>query len=391
VCFLNDRLFPIGGTAIRTLNFARAIKNHGNEVSIVTWQPTDTEEYRDTAKASSILREGISIDMMPLGHQFLRKYLRFLYIVTLMVEFTNFARKAVQEKKTIDVIHCANDTIWVGVLLKRILKKSVVADIHGYSFVHESIPNVGSKLRQLLYKSALRIADKSIDRYLVPTEELKNFLVSFGLSSKKLNVIPNALYLGEKVIGKSRRIIRAELGLDEDTIVIAFHGMLTERYNIDAVNNLSKISRIVGKEMDLKVKFIIMGFYEKVPVNDENFIYTGYVENLREYLGAADFAVLPIFENSLGIRSRLLDYFTASLPVLTTSVGVVGMRFVLDSGGVVVRKNIQELAQSVIELAKSPGKRKEMAQQSKKLVEWFSPEKIAGDLLLLYLQASQKA
>jgi len=390
VCFLNERLFPIGGTAIRTLNFARAIKNRGNGVNIITWQPTDTEEFRDTTKASNILREGICIDIMPLGHQFLRKYSRILYVVTILVEFTNFARKAIQKRKAIDVIHCATETMWVGVLLKRIVKKPIIADIHASSFVDEATPSVTKKLRQLLFKSVLRIADKSIDGYLVPTGELKNLLVSWGLPSKKLKVIRNAVYLDQKSIGKSRATIRAELGLNKDTIAIAFHGILTERYNIDAVNNLSKISKIVEKEMDRKVKFIIIGFYERIQIRDENLIYTGYVENLREYLGAADFAVVPIFENTLGIRSRLLDYFAASLPVLTTPVGVVGMKFVLDSGGVIARKNVQELAESVIELANSPEKLKEMAQQSKKLVEWFSPEKIAEDLLSLYSRVIEK-
>jgi glycosyltransferase involved in cell wall biosynthesis len=386
VVFLNAKLFPIGGTAIRTLNFARAIKNHVDGVNVITWQPTDTDEFRDAGKVSSIVREGISVDTMPLGHQFLRKYLRFLYVLALVIEYSDFSRKAVQGKKVVDVIHCANETIWIGVLLKWILKKPIIADIHANPLDVEIIPNVAKAFQQSVFKFLLRIADKSIDGYLVPTEELKDLLISFGLPSKKLKVVPNAVYLHEKDTSKSRATIRTELGLDEDTIVIAFHGMLMERYNVDALSKLSEISKIIGKELDRKIKFIIIGFYEKVPVHNENFIYTGYVEDLNEYLRAADLAVVPIFENSFGIRSRLLDYFMTSLPVLTTPVGVTGMRFVQDSAAVIVRSSVEELAQSVIELVNSPGKLKEMAYQSKKLTEWFSPEKIAKELLSFYLQ-----
>lgn len=54
---MNAKLFPIGGTAIRTLNFARAIKNHVNGVNIITWQPTDTDEYQYAWRVSNIVRE----------------------------------------------------------------------------------------------------------------------------------------------------------------------------------------------------------------------------------------------------------------------------------------------------------------------------------------------
>jgi glycosyltransferase involved in cell wall biosynthesis len=370
----------VGGTAIRTLNFARAIKNHVKGVNIITWQPIDTEEYRDARKASSIIREGISIDTMPLGHLFLRKHLRFLYVLAVILEYSNFTRRVVQEKKAVDLIHCANETIWIGVLLKKIIKKPVIADIHG--------TNVGVRARLMLF--VLRLSDKLIDGYLVPTEELRNLLISSGLPSGKFKVVPNAVNLHEDSIDRSRATIRAELGLDEETIGVVFHGMLTEHYNTDALKNLSKISEIVRKETEREIKFIIIGPYEKVPVYDSSFIYTGYVENLHEYLKAADVAVLPIFENSLGIRSRLLDYFTASLPVLTTSIGVTGMRFAQDSVAVIVRNNAEELAQSLMELVNSPGKLKEMAHQSEKLAEWFSPEKIAKELLSFYTKTARQ-
>jgi glycosyltransferase involved in cell wall biosynthesis len=390
VCFLNARFFPIGGTAIRTLNFARAVKNRGSTVRIITWQPTDSVEYRP--KAQVFVLDGILVNSMPLGHRFLRRNFRFLYLLTLLLEFFKFVGATVEENNA-DVIHCANDTVWIGALLRTFVKKPIIADFHAEPFLPglEVLPEQARSLQLFISKVALKVLDKSIDRYLTPTEELRDFLISWGLPSNKVIIIPNAVYLGEQKPRKSRSTIRSELNIEEGTIVIAFHGILLERYNIDALRNLSSISRIIQKNSQLKVKFMIIGFYDKVPpVNDESFIYTGYVEDLQEYLNAADFALVPIFEHSLGIRSRLLDYFIAALPVLTTSVGITGMSFAQDSGGVVVRNDVKELAASAIELGRSPEQLREMARKSRSLVNWFLPEKIGNDLKSLYAQVIQK-
>jgi glycosyltransferase involved in cell wall biosynthesis len=389
VCFLNARFFPIGGTAIRTLNFARAVRNRVSSVNIITWQPTDSEEYR--SQAPVFVLDGILVNSMPLRHRFLRIHFRFLYLLTLLLEFSKFAR-AVIEKNKADVIHCANDTVWIGAFLSKFTKIPIVADFHAKPFLPglEALPESLGSVHSFMSKVALKIIDKSIDRYLTPTEELRALLISWGLPSTKVIAIPNAVYLGERKTRKSRTTIRAELNVKEETIVIAFHGMLSERYNIDALRSLSSISRIIQDNSQLKVKFMIIGYYDKVPpIDDASFIYTGYVKDLQEYLNAADFALVPIFRAE-GIRSRFLDYFKAALPVLTTSVGVTGMAFVQDSGGVIVRDDVKELANSAIELGRSPEKLREMARKSGNLVNWFLPEKIGDELISLYNQIIHK-
>ena len=387
MCFLNTKFFPIGGTAIRTLNFARAIKDRKNGVRIITWQPTD--DYPDEKKVSDLVREGICVDIAKVNHQVLKKHFRFLYVLSLGLQYSIFVGKIVKEEET-DVVHCVNETIWIGALIKKILKKPVVADIHATPSiaVDDFLPAAKNVLPQFLSKTALRIAAKFIDGFMCPTEELRDLLISWGLPSRKVKTITNAMFIPEN-LKKSKAKIRAELGLDEETTLIAFHGNLTTHYNIDALRCLSRISRIVSKDLR-KVKFLVMGYYEKVPVADANFIYTGYVEDLRGYINAADFAVVPIFENSLGIRSRLLDYFAMSIPVLTTPVGVTGMKFAQESGAVIVRNNIEELAQSTVELASSQEKIKEMAEKSRKLIKWFSPERTARILLSFYSQVIQE-
>ena len=390
VCFLNTRFFPVGGTAIRTLNFAKAIKDRADKVRIITWQPAN--ESVGLGNASNIATEGVAIDIIQIKHHFLKKHLRFLYLFALGLEYFFFVRKNIKVRNP-DIIHCGNETFWMSILLKRFVKRPIIADIHDLHTISivnvlDVLPHKAAGLSGFLSRTALRMANNSVDMFLCPTEELRSFLISSGISSEKVKAIANAMSTPQIDIVKSRARVRTALGLPDETTVVAFHGVLNTSYNLDAITCLGKISKIVNNRLKDRVKFIVIGYFDSLPVHDESFIYTGYVENLYEYLSAADFAVIPIFENSLGIRSRLLDYFLLSIPVITTPVGVTGMKFAQESGAVIVRNNTEELAESTIRLASSKRDLKAMAQRSADLIKWFSPDKIANDLMSIYLQVT---
>lgn len=386
VFLLNNQFFPIGGTAIRTLNFARAIKGCVRKVHIITWQPE--ENPPDKEEMRHMVQEGIAIDVLCIKHQFLKKHLRFIYAMVLSFEYLIFARKIVQKEKTC-IIQCANELLWLCIIIKRIIGRPIIEDLHSMPSLKEldMFPQTASAFQQFLSRTMLRMTQGSVEEIICPTEELRRFLISWGVPNCKVRTISNIVFMSKDGSGKSSKEIRAELGLGSEITVIGFHGVLKTDYNVDALYQLRKISRIVSKELRNRVKFIIMGHYERILVQDENFVYTGYVKNLNEYLNAVDFAVVPIFKNSLGIRSRLLDYFAMSVPVITTPVGITGMPYARNSGAIIVRDNIEELAQSTIELACSPDKLEGMRKESRKMIEHFRPEEIAKELLSTYTKA----
>ena len=53
-------------------------------------------------------------------------------------------------------------------------------------------------------------------------------------------------------------------------------------------------------------------------------IFTGPVESVAPYLRAADIAVVPL-QNGGGTRMKILDYFAAGIPVVSTATGADGM------------------------------------------------------------------
>ena len=131
------------------------------------------------------------------------------------------------------------------------------------------------------------------------------------------------------------------------------------------------------------LKFLIVGGYNK-KIDDENFIYTGYVDNLPDYINAADFAIIPIYMESFGIRSRLLEYLALSIPVITTHAGVTGMDFVKEGGAVIVKDNIQEIVEAAMKLIQNQDKLKQMKKNCEKVINRFNPEVAAKDLMSIY-------
>lgn len=383
ILFLNAKFLPIGGTAIRTLNFARALKINGCSVRIATWQSLD--EYSPKQGIRDIVREGIPINILPVNHIWLRRHFRLLYFLTLVFTYSRFVRSMVKNYN-VNIVHCANETLWVGVLLRKVLKRPIIADIHAMpSFSGLGIIGIPNSLQHFIMKNTLKIACKSIDGILCPTDELRGLLISWGLQRNKMKTIPNAIITVEKT-RKSKSKIRRALGIREEEALIAFHGTLFASYNVNALLHLSRISRILNITLKDRVKFLVIGNYKKVPVNDRSFIYTGYVENLSEYLSAVDFAILPIYDNSFGIRSRLMDYFANSIPVITTPVGITGMPFARESDAIIVRNTDEEIAQSAIELICSSEKVKEMAHHSGELAKNFSSDTISKKLISSYLK-----
>ena len=249
IFFLNARFFPVGGTAIRTLGFARALRNQNQAISILTWQPTDTEESQSVSKISALIKEGFSFEVMCLGHQFLRKHLRLLYLLTLMTEYATFVKMSLQNRK-VDIVHCANDTMWISAFLKLSLRKTVIADVHAIPVPPglDLLPVAAKRLINFVSKFALHFLDKFINGYITPTMELRELLVSWGIKYKKIRVIPNAVFAPQQKANRHRSVVRGELGVDQNTPLVVFHGILTENYNIESLKKLSDISLILKKK-----------------------------------------------------------------------------------------------------------------------------------------------
>jgi len=231
-------------------------------------------------------------------------------------------------------------------IISRALKKTIVVDCHdvfqALRLKHTSA--VRAVLETFLEKLAYRFSSA----ILTVSEKEKQLLVSYGVTGNRIHVVPNGVDVEAFNPSVDVRRIKDRYGLRNFQTVV-FVGNMEYSPNQEAVQAIaSKIAPLIKKEVS-NTKFLIVG---RTPANMEfpNLTFTGVVDNVTEFLVASDVAIAPLFHGS-GTRLKILEYFSCSLPVVSTTVGVEGLD-VKSGVHALVEDNMDRFAIGVIKLLK---------------------------------------
>lgn len=133
---------------------------------------------------------------------------------------------------------------------------------------------------------------------------------------------------------------------------------------------------IVGRDATEKIRK-----FERVP----GVRVVGEVEDIRDALGSAHVTLVPI-RNGRGTRYKILEPMAARLPVVSTSLGIEGIR-ARDGVHALVRDSAGELAEATVQLLQNEKLAGRLAANAHRLVtRRFNWEKISGDLDQIYQQ-----
>jgi glycosyltransferase involved in cell wall biosynthesis len=114
-----------------------------------------------------------------------------------------------------------------------------------------------------------------------------------------------------------------------------------------------------------------------------NLTFTGFVDNVGDYLSAFDLFVLP--SRREGVGSILFDAMEHALPIVATPVG--GVPNIVRSGenGVLIElDNARQLGESIVQLASDPELRSSLGSAGKRLAESHTAPIMAEAYLELY-------
>ena len=103
--------------------------------------------------------------------------------------------------------------------------------------------------------------------------------------------------------------------------------------------------------------------------NDPSITVTGYVPDLRQYLGRATLAVSPILYGA-GCQNKVLEAMAMGTAVVSTPVGTWGIR-AKPGSDLLVGDTPQTMAESVLELLSDSHKRERLAKRARKAVETY--------------------
>ena len=187
------------------------------------------------------------------------------------------------------------------------------------------------KLKKLLIPILRRIYSKS-SLILVTDKLITKEYEKIGINSK-FTVLPlgaDVRKFKENIF--DRFLVRKELGIGKE-FVIGYHGRLSKEKNIELlVNSFKKFRKKYPSS-----KLLILGDGpERILLNEDGIISTGFVANPETYLRAMDCYVLLSKTETSALS--LMEAIATGIPIITSDAGLIPT-YVNDRTGIILKKS----------------------------------------------------
>lgn len=250
-----------------------------------------------------------------------------------------------------------------------------------YSHYAESYPN--PILKPFLYFDVLKMKYwekkfwRQAKKVAAMSEEDKGIMQS---QSPNLNVdiVPNGVdseYFGKSIAQRSK------------TSVVLYLGNFTWLQNREAVKVLvEKVwPKVKSKIEDAKLWIIGKDAKKFFPNLTSVDIKVEEVKDVRDVYQQASILIAPIYGGG-GTRYKNFEAFASGLPVITTSIGIGGIK-AKNGLQVVIRDEPEEIAEAAIALLNNPDQAIKIAEEARKFVKnKFDWDPIAKNLSRIYEQ-----
>jgi glycosyltransferase involved in cell wall biosynthesis len=118
----------------------------------------------------------------------------------------------------------------------------------------------------------------------------------------------------------------------------------------------------------------------------DNVTFTGFVDNVGDYLAAFDLFVLP--SNREGIGSILLDAMDRGLPVIASRVGGVPDIVHDDHNGILIEAGrVDQLRAAILALRADPARRRLLGERGREVAKGFTADAMAAKYRKIYQDA----
>ena len=288
-----------------------------------------------------------------------------------------------------------------AVLVGKLLRKPVVlkADSQGEmsgEFFESGLRKFGASRSSLPFRLFLGIRNvilKKADAFSAISPEIASEWTSKRVPPKKIHLIPNGVDMTRfaPVNEKQKSFLRGKLNLPQDTIIAIYTGrlvaykglpLLLKVWNEIRCSHDNAILLLAGTG-GLDIHNCEAQLHDYVTsAGLENYIwFLGTVQNIPEYLQAADLFVFPT-END-AFPSSLIEAMSCGLPVVTTPVGAIKTIVAHQETGLLVQPgNRQQLYKALVTIVSDKSLAIHLGQAGRKIVE---ERYSAGSMMRKYL------
>jgi len=185
-------------------------------------------------------------------------------------------------------------------------------------------------------------SDKSeapLFRIVIQPSDQNGLTIISRLMVDKITTIPLGIFKEEIVEGKDKYLLKKMNNWDSSKIHLIFHGSLPHGPNSRAITLLKNEIAPAFLNSYPNVEFKVAG--NNVPkFKGKNIELMGFVDDITNFLDAADIAVVPIDTGS-GVRIKMFDYLKRGIPIVTTAFAMRGFE-VKNNYHVLMSKDIDE-------------------------------------------------
>ncbi|MCX7958768.1 MAG: glycosyltransferase family 4 protein [Deltaproteobacteria bacterium] len=240
-----------------------------------------------------------------------------------------------------------------------------------------AISKKGIKSLRRIEKFACRISDKIV----TVSEDDKNKLIGIGVEREKITVIPHGVDLGNYVNVRGEEI-REKLGIPADAVVLFFHGVYDYKPNRDALFRIVNSIFTVLRQKGVNAVVLAAGQNPPQELKREGVYLTGAVENLPDFIDAADICLVPLTGGG-GTRLKILEYFAAKKPVLSTAKGIEGIN-VKDGTEYIKAEKDEDFVKYIAQYQGAKDKFLDIGENGFRFVQQYDWSNIARQYLRMY-------
>jgi len=240
------------------------------------------------------------------------------------------------------------------------------------------------------YSSRFKYNNNNLDRIVCVSQNIYNILLSEGILKEKLYLIHDGIDTQRYAVGCSNPDIDlfSMHNIPRKHLIIGTVAAYTGEKDyptllkaadivLRAVNNVTFVALGDGKEKDT-----IYSLHSKLQLGN-SFIFTGFVENVIDYLCIFDIFVLSSKMEGLG--TAVLDAMSARKAVVACASGGIPEMVIHEVNGLLAEKeNHVDLAEKILQLVGDDALRERLAQQAEIDVQKFSIQNNIEKNITLY-------
>jgi glycosyltransferase involved in cell wall biosynthesis len=327
ICLLTDSFYPVvGGGEGQARLMARSLRERGHEVTVLT-------QHRFASSPRHEVLDGV--DVMRVGRPGLKRWGKYLMmpasLFKLLITAGRWDVVYVAGLRTLGVVGVAAATLTGR---RCLLRSASCAELSGdYIFEHlNSGPS--SRWMKALLRGYLALRNWVLlkaDGFLAMSSAIEHEYLACDVDPQKIARIPNGVDLSRfRPLGAAgRKELRQALELPVEGVLMTYTGKLNRGKGLETL--LRSWRRIAAEREDAHLVLVGSGggMYLSCEAELRSYVsehslegrvtFTGYQQNVHEYLQASDIYVMP--SESEALSNSLIEGLSCGLPTVASAVG----------------------------------------------------------------------